>query len=245
MLKNSGIKIFDVRQIIKQDLTTSTTSELLMGGATAPSPDQLWQNFLKLNQQAKVEAYPIHVSSFVDKVSKKPTDSQLQELYETGKSTFSHPDLPTAGFARRDQFNIEYVDSNFKAWIPREKAKINELEMKAEYDRQLAAGLLKVPVDYKAPEAAPAATAPGAATPDAAAPSVTPPATTHRPQRHHRLAQNNQLPPRRLLLLRLLLLRLNRLQLQRLRRQRQQPNRLLQLKRHPLCRTEAIESTKL
>ncbi|MFO0943918.1 MAG: SurA N-terminal domain-containing protein [Pirellulales bacterium] len=177
LLKNAGINIFDVRQIIKQDLTTSTTMELLRGGSYAPSPDQLWQNFLKLNQQTKVEAYPVLVSAYMDKVSKKPTDSQLQELYESGKTNFSHPDMPNAGFARRDQFNIEYVESNYKAWVPKELAKINEVEMKVEYDRQVKAGLLKVPMDYKAPEPAQNSPAPAGTTSDTP-PSVTPPAVT-------------------------------------------------------------------
>lgn len=160
LLKNSGLTIFEVRQLIKQDLITSTTSRLLAGASAEPAPGKLWQNYLKLNQQVKVEAYPVLVSSFLDKVNKKPTDSQLQELYESGKNRFSHPDSPDPGFVRRDLANVEYIEANYKAYVDREKSKITDDEIKAEYDRQLASGLLKVPADYKAPGQTPASDLP-------------------------------------------------------------------------------------
>lgn len=183
LLTKSGLTIFEVRQMIKQDLITSTTAELLAGGTNSPAPDKLWKNFLKLNQKVKIEAYPVLVSSFMDKVGKKPTDSQLQEIYDSGKARASHPDLAEPGFVKLDQAKVEYVQPNLNTIFEREKAKITEEEIKAEYEKQKTAGLLKVPVDYKAPApATPPSDTPPTITPpgEGAAPSTpaTPPATT-------------------------------------------------------------------
>ena len=183
LLTKSGLTIFEVRQMIKQDLITSTTAELLAGGTNSPAPDKLWKNFLKLNQKVKIEAYPVLVSSFMDKVGKKPTDSQLQEIYDSGKARASHPDLAEPGFVKLDQAKVEYVQPNLNTIFEREKAKITEEEIKAEYEKQKTAGLLKVPVDYKAPApATPPSETPPTITPpgESAAPTTpaTPPATT-------------------------------------------------------------------
>ncbi len=173
LLTKSGLTIFEVRQMIKQDLITSTTLELLAGGSTSPSPDKLWKSFLKLNQKAKIEAYPILVSSFMDKVNKKPTDTQLQEIYDSGKTRTPHPDVAEPGFMTPDMAKVEYVESNFDTWFEREKAKITDEELKAEYEKQKAAGLMKVPVDYKAP----APVTPPSDTP----PAITPPGESTAP----------------------------------------------------------------
>lgn len=173
LLTKSGLTIFEVRQMIKQDLIASTTIELLAGGSTTPGPDKLWKSFLKLNQKVKVEAYPILVSTFMDKVSKKPTDTQLQEIYDSGKSRTPHPDDAEPGFMTPDMAKVEYVESNFDTWFEREKAKITDEELKAEYEKQRAVGLLKVPVDYKAP--APATP------PSDTHPTITPPGESTTP----------------------------------------------------------------
>lgn len=173
LLTKSGLTIFEVRQMIKQDLITSTTAELLAGGTNSPAPDKLWKNFLKLNQKVKIEAYPVLVSSFMDKVAKKPTDSQLQEIYDSGRIRASHPDLPDPGFVKLEQAKVEYVQPNLNTLFEREKAKITEDELKAEYEKQKTLGLLKVPVDYKAP----APLAPPSDTP----PTITPPGESTAP----------------------------------------------------------------
>lgn len=179
LLTKSGLTIFEVRQMIKQDLITSTTAELLAGGTNSPAPDKLWKNFLKLNQKVKIEAYPVLVSSFMDKVGKKPTDSQLQEIYDSGKARASHPDLAEPGFVKLDQAKVEYVQPNLNTIFEREKAKITEEEIKAEYEKQKTAGLLKVPVDYKAPapETPPSDTPPTITPPGEGTAPTTPPAT--------------------------------------------------------------------
>jgi SurA N-terminal domain len=183
LLKANELTIFEVRQLITQDLTTTTTEGLVMGGQREPSPGKLWQNFLKLNRTAKIEAYKFPTADYLAKVTGKPTEAQLLELYEAGKMRPINVESAEPGFVRMDQANVEYVESNYTAWFDAEKAKVTEEDLKAEFEKQLAEGSLKVPLDYKAPSTTlPEATQPGTTSPEAnanpAAPASTTPETT-------------------------------------------------------------------
>jgi hypothetical protein len=162
LLTSSQLSIFDLREQLKQNLTVQCV-QLAMSSAASPSPIMLWHNFLRLNQTSKVEAFPISVDSFNSKVTARPTEAQIEELYEQGKSRASHPDLPDAGFAKLAQVNVEYVESSDKTWIEKEKPLITEEEIEAEYQKLVKADspTIKVPQEFKAPDADAAPTTPG------------------------------------------------------------------------------------
>jgi hypothetical protein len=175
---STGLTVFDVRELLKQELTVSVAESLASGGQGAVSPGKTWQDFLKLTQTAKVEAYPIYVDSYSDKVTDKPTDAEIQTIYDEGKQNVAHPSSPNPGFMRLEQANLEYVESRFQDWIDREKQKLTEEEIRAEYDRLVGLGQLKVPVSPEAPaEADATAVAPEGAAPDGTTPAAETPAS--------------------------------------------------------------------
>jgi hypothetical protein len=131
-------------------------------GMPLVTPGSLWQNYLRLNQSARVEAYPVLTREFVKQVKETPSDAELRALYEAGAGNFPMPDSPEPGFRRRYQANIEYVSGSWNKMIEVEKGKITEEALKAEYDRLVALGGLQVPVDSPAPGGS--APQPGAAT---------------------------------------------------------------------------------
>ena len=142
----SGLTIFDVRELLKQELTSTITQGLASGGLGALPPGKTWQDFLKLNQTVRIEAYPVDVNSYVDKVTSRPSEFEIQALYDEGKQRFDDPNSPDPGFLRLEQANIEYVESRFQDWTDREKEKLTEEEIRAEYDRLVELGQLRVPV---------------------------------------------------------------------------------------------------
>lgn len=108
-----------------------------------------WQNFLKTNQQATVDAYGVLVSEYLDQTDDKPSESEIKEVYEQGKTRINYPnDLsPAPKFRRPDSAKIEYVAADLNQFIEAEKAKLTEEQLRAEYERRLAGGDFRLPED--------------------------------------------------------------------------------------------------
>lgn len=143
------------------------------------TPSKNWMNFQKFQQRAKIEAYPIFVQDFVDKVTGQPTEQEIAEIYEKGKDRYSSPYDPEAGFRRRYQADVEYVLADFNAFLKIEESRLTDDVLKAEYDKRVAAGQYRVPVEeFKATGegGAPAGQAPTSPTDPPAATTDAPPA---------------------------------------------------------------------
>lgn len=138
---------FDVREMLKQELASMVVLSTGTTGLYATVPGEAYQDFLKLNQTAKVEAFPVSVADHVEKVKGQPTNAEIQAIYDLGSTRMADPNSPEPGFVSPYQTNIEYVEANLQAWVDREKAKLTEEQLRAEYDRRVALEQLKVPVN--------------------------------------------------------------------------------------------------
>ncbi len=161
---------FDVRELLKQELASMVVLSTGTTGLYATVPGEAYQDFLKLNQTAKVEAFPVFVADHIEQVKGQPTNSEIQAIYELGSNRMADPNSPDPGLVRPYQTNIEYVEANLQAWVDREKAKLTEEQLRAEYDRRVALEQLKVPVNSPTAPADPAA----GSTPTVGGESVTP-----------------------------------------------------------------------
>ncbi len=138
---------FDVRELLKQELASMVVLSTGTTGLYATVPGEAYQDFLKLNQTAKVEAFPVFVADHVAEVKGQPTTAEIQAIYELGSTRLADPNSSEPGFVSPYQTNIEYVEANLQAWVDREKAKLTEEQLRAEYDRRVALEQLKVPVN--------------------------------------------------------------------------------------------------
>ncbi|MEM9367026.1 MAG: hypothetical protein AAGD07_13615, partial [Planctomycetota bacterium] len=133
---------------------------LSSGQMPVVTPLGQWLNFLKLNQQATVDAYGVLVSEFIDETNADPGQSEIESVYEEGKDSLRFPNdqTPTPKFKRPDSADIEYLAADLNAFVEREKAKLTEEELRAEYERRLAGGDFQIPVDMPVEEEEPAQT---------------------------------------------------------------------------------------
>ncbi|MFK8114894.1 MAG: hypothetical protein AB8B91_22015 [Rubripirellula sp.] len=136
---------------------------LTNGQIPVVTPLGQWQNFLKMNQSATVDAYGVLVSEYMDEANIDPSESEIKKIYEEGKDRLKYPDddSPTPKFKRPDSAKLEFVGADLSKFLEAEKAKISEEQLRAEYERRLAGGDFQLPAD--SPEAA----ATDKATPDA------------------------------------------------------------------------------
>lgn len=183
---------FDLREMIKLELGAIVARQMALRGWSndfkpdnfqrvrlTQTPGDMWSDFLKLNQSVKIEAYPVLVSDFVKSVTGEPTEAEILAIYEKGKNRIPSPVLPDPGFMRDYKANFEYVEGNFSEWIAREKAKVTDEQLKAEYDKLISLGQLKYdPLLDKAkkPEESGASETPAGDAAPATTPA-TPPAT--------------------------------------------------------------------
>ena len=186
---------FDLRELIKLELGAIVARQMALRGWSndfkpddyervrlTQTPGDMWNDFLKLNQSAKIEAFPVLVSDFVKTVTGSPSEAEILAIYEKGKNRIASPVFPEPGFMRDYKANFEYVEGNFSEWIDREKAKVTEEQLKAEYEKLIGLGQLKYdPLLDKARKPSESGTAENPATSPEAAPSQQAPATTETP----------------------------------------------------------------
>ncbi len=172
ILRETVGRELSIQALYKQmelELTASIMEGLVLAGVNFEgnplvTPGNLWQNYLRFNQAARVEAYPILTRDFVSQVKETPSEADIRALYETGASNFPSPNSPLPGFRRRYQADLEYVSGSFNKMVEEEVKKIPEDAIKAEYERMVALGGLKVPVTPEKP-AEPTAARPDEGTP--------------------------------------------------------------------------------
>ncbi|MFG0254768.1 MAG: hypothetical protein ACF787_06680 [Rhodopirellula sp. JB053] len=122
---------------------------LTNGQIPVVTPLGLWENFLKLNRNATVNAYGVLVSEYLDQTDDNPSESDIEEVYEEGKERLSYPgsQSPLPAFAQPDSAVIEWVAADLQSFIDAEKAKLSEEEIRAEYERRIAGGDFQLPVE--------------------------------------------------------------------------------------------------
>jgi hypothetical protein len=136
-LTSSGLFFQDVRD------------SRLVGFPALSTPSKNWREYLRLNQTAKIKAYPVNVRDFLDKVETTPSDKQLKELYEAGRNI-----IRTAGmldsqpaFMLPATADIEFASIDLEKVIADEMAKISDDVLRAEYETRVKANQFRVPIE--------------------------------------------------------------------------------------------------
>lgn len=178
-----------------QEMERLTTSGLffqdvrdsrVVGFPALSTPSKNWREYLRLNQTAKIKAYPVNVRDFLDKVTATPSDKQLKELYESGRNIIRTSGMLDSqpAFMLPATAEIEFASIDLEKVITEEMAKISEDVLRAEYETRVKANQFRVPIETeKKPDTSglPSADVP-ATTPDkAAVPTEAPAATTEQP----------------------------------------------------------------
>ncbi|MEZ6150784.1 MAG: hypothetical protein R3C09_11725 [Pirellulaceae bacterium] len=161
---------FDVREQLKHELASMVVRSTAASGFYATAPGEIYQDFLKLNRTAKVEAFPVFVADYMDKVQGQPSELEIETIFDLGSMQLANPNSADPGFVQPYQADFEYVESNIQQWVEREKSKLTEDQLRAEYDRMVELEQLKVPVDSK-PAANKPADTPDTETPDTETPA--------------------------------------------------------------------------
>ena len=115
------------------------------------TPEEHWDNFLKLNRSAIVSAYGIKVEDYLPDTSDSPSQIEIEAMYEEGKDRDKSEFSAEPAFHRQYVAKFEYVAADLQSFIDAEVAKLSEEEIRAEYDRRVKGGDFLIPVDVSLP----------------------------------------------------------------------------------------------
>lgn len=118
------------------------------------TPQEQWQNFLKLNRNAVTSAYGVLVSDYLPQTNATPSEIEIKAVYDEGKDRDPDDQSPDPAFHRRYTAKIEYVSGDLQSFVDAEVAKLSEEEIRAEYEKRLKGG------EFQLPDTPPAAEAP-------------------------------------------------------------------------------------
>jgi hypothetical protein len=153
---------FDFNRLMCEELAKNTVLQLGTAGVRyeerrdsniasrqpLSTPGKNWQDFLRFNQAAKIQAFPIFVKDFESQVQGKPTEREVQALYQEGK------DIPRTqrtiatqpAFMRTKKADFEFLSVDVEKVITEQMALIPEDTLKAEYERRVADKQFRVPI---------------------------------------------------------------------------------------------------
>jgi hypothetical protein len=98
-------EVFDV---LRTELAAQTMLMLHQPAFGGTPPGWRWDQFRRLDQQAKVELVPVVVETFADQVP-APSEAALRALYEKHKNALPEARSPTPGFREPHRVQFEYL----------------------------------------------------------------------------------------------------------------------------------------
>lgn len=101
---------------LRQEIMSIRLLQIFRDSLAATTPAQRWEYYQQLNRRAKIEAVPLAVSKFVDKVP-NPTDEALRAFFAKYKDRLADPDSPEPGFREPHRVDIEYLKATVEPFM--------------------------------------------------------------------------------------------------------------------------------
>ena len=182
------MNLFDFNRLMREELAKNEVLRLAGTGLrfedrrdaktlarpALTTPSKNWQDYLKFNRTAKIQAFPVFVNDFEAQVKNKPTETEYQEIYKNGKDIIRARGMASTqpAFMRPQTSNFEYLSINVDKIITEQMALVPEETLKSEYERRVKEKQFRVPIAQEAVGTPTGATPPTSA--DPAAPATTP-----------------------------------------------------------------------
>ena len=189
------LNLFDFNRLMREELAKNEVLRLAgaslrfedrrdarrLANTALTTPSKNWQDYLKFNRTAKIQAFPVFVNDFEAQVKNKPTETEYQEIYKNGKDIIRARGMASTqpAFMRPQTSNFEYLSINVDKIITEQMALVPEETLKSEYERRVKEKQFRVPIAQEAVGTPTGATPPPPA--DPATPATTPAAEATSP----------------------------------------------------------------
>ncbi len=147
---NSGLSVSQLFEHLAYELRAQHVRMLTMSGLYAQGvgpivpPGEAFEMFNRLNRKLAIEAYPVEVAAFIDKVKGEPSAAELQKLFDEGKFRDPNPNLDEPGFHKPHKLAFKYLKTSFTPFLDEAKKQITEEQIAEAYQKDIEQGLHKV-----------------------------------------------------------------------------------------------------
>jgi hypothetical protein len=148
-----GISQEDVFEALRTVLMARRMETLLLGGIgfEGTPPGWRWDYFRRLEQGATVEAVPVVVETFVDKLP-EPSEAVLRAFYDRYRDDLPEARSADPGFRQPHRARYDFLVAKAGVFREEEEKKITDEQIKAFYDDRKAALYKTKPEEKATPE---------------------------------------------------------------------------------------------
>ncbi len=163
---DAQMNLFDFNRLMREELAKNEVLRLAGTGLrfedrresrtlsrpALTTPGKNWQDFLKFNRAAKIQAFPVFVNDFESQVKNKPTEKEIQDIYNEGKGiTRTRRMIATQpAFMRPKTAIFEYLSIDVEKVITEQMALVSEETLRTEYERRVKEKQFRVPIAEEA-----------------------------------------------------------------------------------------------
>lgn len=151
----TGISQEDVFEALRTVLMARRMETLLIGGVgfEGAPPAWRWDYYRRLEQGATIEAIPVVVEQFAEKLT-EPAESTLRAFFEKYKDDLPVARSPAPGFRQPHRVRYDYLVAKTGTFLDEEKQKVTDEQIKAFYEDRKEALFKAKPADDKETDAA-------------------------------------------------------------------------------------------
>ena len=129
-----------VYDALRPELLARRFSSVFASDAAQTTPAERWESYQKLNNRARIEAIPVAVAEFVDKVP-DPDDKTLQDFFDRYKQFEPMPGSPVPGFKIPAKVAVQYFEAEYDKFYHPDA--VTEQEIEDEYNKNKDTRYLK------------------------------------------------------------------------------------------------------
>jgi len=135
-----GLGQQDVFEALRTVLLADRMRELVMRGVdfSGTPPGWLWDYYRRLEQSATIEAVPVVVENFRDKVP-EPSEAQLRSFFDRYRDDLPAARSPDPGFRQPQRARYSFLVAKADAFVEEEKPKVTDAQIKDFYEERKAA----------------------------------------------------------------------------------------------------------
>ena len=123
-------------RVLGRYLAAQKTMVLAISGMRMGTPGENWDYFNRLHRQVTAEIKPVPVSNFIDKIE-KPSNSEIQSLYQKYKDRVDDPNDSEPGFKLPARTSLDFVVADMRQFRTEAEESITDEEIQAYYDENL------------------------------------------------------------------------------------------------------------
>ncbi len=112
---------------LRHELLALRLQRMFAVSLAGTTPAQRWDYFTRLKRRADIEAVPVAVEKFVDKVA-DPPEKVLREFFEQHKENYAHPASPEPGFHEPYRIAVRYFRTDYEKFLAPDAVTDKEIE---------------------------------------------------------------------------------------------------------------------